>query len=81
MKGCRRCGSSTLAVVRESVTRRGRHEYAMCWYRCPQCNEVSLSYRLLHELPHPDAASALFPAEEVGEPALSPAEPDPVLSR
>jgi len=73
MKHCRRCNCGELEVVRETVTRRGRHQYAMCWYRCPDCHEVSLSYRPLH-------AFVEEPSSVPARSELSPPEGDPVLS-
>lgn len=54
MRRCRRCSCERLDIVRESLTRRGNNEYAMCWYRCAGCREISLSYRRLHEPAAPD---------------------------
>jgi hypothetical protein len=43
---CRECGCAYAAKVRESVNIRGPHEYTMRWYICPDCRDVSFSYRI-----------------------------------
>jgi uncharacterized protein with PIN domain len=81
MKRCGRCNFASPLVIRESVTRRGRHEYAMRWYRCPQCNEVSLSYRRVRDLV--PSATTFGEDRESGteNPWFSPIDGEPVYSR
>lgn len=81
MKQCRRCNCNRLQIARESVTRRGRHQYAMCWYRCPECHDVSLSYRPLDVVAGPPTSLSSVPDADVGVRSYSDSESDPVLSR
>ena len=81
MKRCRRCNCHQLEIVRESVTQRGIHQYAMCWYRCPRCHEVSLSYRLLGDLPEPAAPYGRARDSDRSPEAAPHSDTDPVLSR
>jgi hypothetical protein len=46
MRLCRECGCAYAAKVRESVSVRGPHEYTMRWYICPDCRDVTFSYRI-----------------------------------
>lgn len=81
MRRCGRCNCTSLVVIRESVTRRGRHEYAMRWYRCSQCNEVSLSYRRVRDLVPPAAPYAEDREAGTENPWLSPVDGEPAYSR
>lgn len=76
MKECRRCGSSDLRVVRESVSSNGRHQYAVWWLQCPRCQELRLSFR-----PFSTSLSTALKedAPEVNTPGRSPSAP--VMSR
>jgi hypothetical protein len=74
MKRCRRCNCSSLNIIRETTTRRARHEYTLYWYSCPECQEVSFSYRILQALP-------LISADASRErPELGTSMPEPVRS-
>jgi hypothetical protein len=54
-------------VVRESISRRGTRAYAIYWFRCPQCQEVSLRYRRLQDLPDDPPAGVESPLVETSE--------------
>jgi hypothetical protein len=43
---CRLCGYSAAEKVRESIARRGARQYAMRWYLCPDCRDLSFAYRV-----------------------------------
>ena len=81
MKGCRRCQCPRLDTVREAVNRRGRLEYVTCWYRCPRCHEVSLTYRRAQHLPWLDSPRSSMVDERDSVAPLLASERDPVLSR
>jgi hypothetical protein len=49
MKRCRRCDSSRLETLRDSVVRRGRRRYLLLWYRCLDCEDVSFAYQVALE--------------------------------
>jgi hypothetical protein len=73
MQQCRRCNDVSVEVVRESISRRGTHVYTIFWFRCPHCQEVSLRYRRLRDLPDnlaPTAASTAQESSEDRAPAL-----------
>ena len=81
MKRCRRCQHPGLDMVREAVTRRGRREYTVSWYRCPGCHEVSLSYRRVQQPPRIEMTVSNRVEERTPAGVTASLDADPALSR
>jgi hypothetical protein len=64
---CRQCGFARAPRVRESVTCHGSHRYTMRWYLCPECQDVSFTYRVEVAPLVATPAASLAPSSEEAE--------------
>jgi hypothetical protein len=80
LKECRRCDERSLEVIRESIVRRGRRSYLVCWYRCAACQDVSFGYRQFPEDSQSPSVVDTHRAEHEGPVAEHLPESDPRLS-